>query len=139
MAEQDEPTADPQAPDTEESQTRAAPLSEAFPKLDAAEGATSDPEAEMRTPPKQQQGRNIDAMLNVDLRVQVILGHTRMPISQLLKLSRGSVIELDRRIGEAVDLVINDRLVARGDLVKLDGDKIGVALTEIVKDYVLDN
>ena len=138
MAEQDEPTADPQAPDTGESQTRAAPLSEAFPKLDTAEGVTRDAQAEIRTAPKQQ-GRNIDAMLNVDLRVQVILGHTRMPISQLLKLSRGSVIELDRRIGEAVDLVINDRLVARGDLVKLDGDKIGVALTEIVKDYVLEN
>ena len=52
---------------------------------------------------------------------------------------RGSVIELDRRIGEPVDVVINDRLVARGDLVKLDGDRIGVTLTEIVKDYVSDN
>lgn len=83
-------------------------------------------------------GRNIDAMLNVDLRVQVILGHARMPISQLLKLSRGSVIELDRRIGEHVDVVINDRLVARGDLVKLDGGQIGVTLTEILKDYVTD-
>lgn len=83
-------------------------------------------------------GRNIDAMLNVDLRVQVILGNARMPISQLLKLSRGSVIELDRRIGEHVDVVINDRLVARGDLVKLDGGQIGVTLTEILKDYVMD-
>ncbi|MGY6704328.1 FliM/FliN family flagellar motor switch protein [Roseinatronobacter sp.] len=138
MAEQDEPAANPQAPDTAEDQTRAAPLAEAFPSLNAAEGATNDTQSDMRPPPKQQQGRNIDAMLNVDLRVQVILGHTRMPISQLLKLSRGSVIELDRRIGEAVDLVINDRLVARGDLVKLDGDKIGIALAEIVKDYVLD-
>lgn len=86
-----------------------------------------------------QTGRSIEAMLNVDLRVQVILGHARMPISQLLKLSRGSVIELDRRIGEPVDVVINDRLVARGDLIKLDGDRIGVTLTEIVKDYVSDN
>lgn len=136
MAEQDDPAANPQVPDATEGQTRPAPLSEAFPSLNAAEGATT--QAEMNTAPKQQQGRNIDAMLNVDLRVQVILGHTRMPISQLLKLSRGSVIELDRRIGEAVDLVINDRLVARGDLVKLDGDKIGIALAEIVKDYVLD-
>ncbi|MDP5350256.1 MAG: flagellar motor switch protein FliN [Paracoccaceae bacterium] len=88
---------------------------------------------------KTQAGRNIEAMLNVDLRVQVILGHARMPISQLLKLSRGSVIELDRQIGEPVDVVINDRLVARGDLVKLDDDRIGVTLTEIVKDYVSDN
>jgi flagellar motor switch protein FliN/FliY len=75
-------------------------------------------------------------MLNVGLNVQIVLGQTRMPISQLLKLSRGSVIELDKKIGEPVDIVINDRLVARGDLVKLDEDRIGVSLIEIVKDYV---
>ena len=89
--------------------------------------------------PPPQPGRSIEAMLNVDLRVQVILGHARMPIAQLLKLSRGSVIELDRRIGEPVDVVINDRLVARGDLIKLEGDRIGVSLTEIVKDHVPDH
>ncbi|MBB04124.1 MAG: flagellar motor switch protein FliN [Pseudooceanicola sp.] len=81
-------------------------------------------------------GYNIDSMLNVGLNVQIVLGQTRMPISQLLKLSRGSVIELDKKIGEPVDIVINDRLVARGDLVKLDEDRIGVSLIEIVKDYV---
>jgi flagellar motor switch protein FliN/FliY len=84
-------------------------------------------------------GRNIDAMLNVGLNVQIVLGHSRMPIANLLKLSRGSVIELDKRIGEPVDVVINDRLVARGDLVKLDGERIGVSLTEIVKDYISGN
>ncbi|MCA0922633.1 flagellar motor switch protein FliN [Pseudooceanicola nanhaiensis] len=83
-------------------------------------------------------GRNIDAMFNVGLNVQIVLGHSRMPISQLLKLSRGSVIELDKKIGEPVDVVINDRLVARGDLVKLSGDRLGVSLTEIVKDYISD-
>ncbi|WP_249138844.1 flagellar motor switch protein FliN [Actibacterium sp. MT2.3-13A] len=81
-------------------------------------------------------GRNIDAMLNVGLNVQIVLGHSRMPIANLLKLSRGSVIELDKKIGEPVDVVINDRLVARGDLVKLEGERIGVSLTEIVKDYI---
>lgn len=114
------------------------PLSETFPELDGPEGENGDEET--ATPsPSQKAGRNIEAMLNVDLRVQVILGHARMPISQLLKLSRGSVIELDRKIGEPVDVVINDRLVARGNLVKLDGERIGVTLTEIVKDYVSDN
>ncbi|MGC9370116.1 MAG: flagellar motor switch protein FliN [Paracoccaceae bacterium] len=84
-------------------------------------------------------GRNIDAMLNVGLNVQIVLGHSRMPIANLLKLSRGSVIELDKKIGEPVDVVINDRLVARGDLVKLEGERIGVSLTEIVKDYISGN
>ena len=81
-------------------------------------------------------GYNIDAMLNVGLNVEIVLGKTRMPISQLLKLSRGSIIELDKKIGEPVDVVINDRLVARGDLVKLAEDRVGVSLIEIVKDYV---
>ena len=83
-------------------------------------------------------GYNIDAMLNVGLNVEIVLGKTRMPISQLLKLSRGSIIELNKKIGEPVDVVINDRLVARGDLVKLPEDRVGVSLIEIVKDYVSD-
>ncbi|GAA6150375.1 MAG: flagellar motor switch protein FliN [Pseudomonadota bacterium] len=90
----------------------------------------------MMSGPKDGAGYNIDAMMNVGLNVQIVLGKTRMPISQLLKLSRGSIIELDKKIGEPVDIVINDRLVARGDLVKLDEDRIGVSLIEIVKDYV---
>jgi flagellar motor switch protein FliN len=82
------------------------------------------------------EGRNIDAMLNVDLQVQIVLGRSRMPISQLLKLTRGSIIELDKKIGDPVEVMVNNRLVARGDLVKLADDRLGVSLTEIVKDYV---
>jgi len=81
-------------------------------------------------------GHNINAMLNVGLNVQIVLGQSRMPIAQLLNLSRGSVVELDKKIGEPVDVMINDRLVARGDLVKVGENRIGVTLTEIVKDYV---
>lgn len=98
--------------------------------------APQDPPSVIQTVAEAAGGRNIDAMLNVGLNVQIILGQSRMPISQLLKLSRGSVIELDKKIGEPVDVVINDRLVARGDLVKLAGDRIGVTLTAIAKDYV---
>jgi len=81
-------------------------------------------------------GRNIDALLNVRLDVRVVLGRSRMPISELLDLSKGSVIELDRKVGDPVDIMINDRMVARGDLVKVNGDHIGVALREIVKDFI---
>ncbi|WP_323765184.1 FliM/FliN family flagellar motor switch protein [Marinovum sp.] len=83
-------------------------------------------------------GTGIDAMLNVGLDVQIVLGRAKMPIAQLLKLSRGSIIELDKAIGQPVEVVISDRLVARGDLVKLADDRLGVSLTEIVKDYVSD-
>ncbi|MBV1863811.1 MAG: flagellar motor switch protein FliN [Rhodobacteraceae bacterium] len=78
-------------------------------------------------------------MLNVDMNIQVVLGHSRMPIADLLKLSRGSVIELDRRIGEPVDIVINQSLVARGDLIKVGESRIGISLTEIVKDYIFES
>lgn len=81
-------------------------------------------------------GQGIDAMLNVGLNVQIVLGQTRMPIAQLLKLSRGSIIELDKSIGQPVEVMINERLVARGDLVRLPDERLGVSLIEIVKDYV---
>ncbi len=135
----------PAAPAQQPPEATGTPLSAAFPELDSADAQAgiadtqAAPTQTGQTGQSTQAGRNIEAMLNVDLRVQIILGHARMPISQLLKLSRGSVIELDRRIGEPVDVVINDRLVARGDLIKLEGDRIGVTLTEIVRDYVSES
>ncbi|MFY0647349.1 FliM/FliN family flagellar motor switch protein [Sulfitobacter geojensis] len=84
-------------------------------------------------------GKNLDAIFGVKLDVRAVLGRSRIPISELLNLTKGSVIELDRRVGEPVDLMINDRLVARGDLVRVKGDMLGVALREIVKDFVTDS
>ncbi|APZ50460.1 FliM/FliN family flagellar motor switch protein [Salipiger abyssi] len=112
---------------TDEAQTAAGTVAEAVAEEAAAEQAEAKPG---------DSGKTIDAMLNVGLNVQIVLGRTRMPIAQLLKLSRGSIIELDKSIGQPVEVVINDRLVARGDLVKLPDDRLGVSLIEIVKDYV---
>jgi flagellar motor switch protein FliN/FliY len=81
-------------------------------------------------------GKSLDAIFGVKLDVRVVLGRSRMPISEWLNLTKGSVIELDRRVGEPVDIMINDRMVARGDLVRVQGDSLGVALREIVKDFV---
>lgn len=83
-----------------------------------------------------EEGRPIDAMMNVGLHVQVVVGRSRMPIAQLLKLSRGSVIELDRRIGDPVDIVVSNVTIGRGDLVKLEDGKLGVTIKEIIKEYV---
>ena len=85
-----------------------------------------------------QDSRAVKAMLNVGLEVVVVLGSTRMPINQLLELSRGSIVELDRKIGAPVELHVSERVVARGDLVKVGEDRLGVSLTQIVKDYVPD-
>lgn len=84
-------------------------------------------------------GKSIDAMLNVGMNIQIVLGYSSMPISDLLTLSRGSVIELNKKIGDPVDVIINQSLVARGDLIKVGENRIGISLTEIVKDYILES
>ena len=79
-------------------------------------------------------GRNIDTILRIPVTVQVVLGATSMPVSNLLKLSRGAVIPLDHRVGEPVDVVVNGRVVARGEVVVVEDDttRFGVSLTEVV-------
>jgi len=75
----------------------------------------------------------LKAIFNVPVNVQVVLGCTTMPVSQLLKLGRGAVVELNRKVGEAVDVYVNDRLIARGEVVIVDTGHLGVTMTEIVK------
>jgi flagellar motor switch protein FliN/FliY len=74
----------------------------------------------------------LEAVYDVPITVKAVLGTTSMNISQLLKLGRGAVVELDRKVGDAIDIYVNDRLVARGEVVIVD-DKLGVTMTEIVK------
>lgn len=81
----------------------------------------------------QQDRDELKAIFNVPVNVQVVLGCTTMPVSQLLKLGRGAVVELDRKVGEAVDVYVNDRLIARGEVVIVDKGHLGVTMTEIVK------
>lgn len=109
-------------------------LPEIEPTQEASDATnTTAPVAEPRV------GKSIDAMLNVGMNIQIVLGYSRMPISDLLTFSRGSVVELDKKIGEPVDVIINQSLVARGDLIKVGDNRIGVSLTEIVKDYILES
>ena len=100
------------------------------------ETAAQDAQPENSEKPAAAAGRSLDAILGVKLDVRVVLGNSRLPISEILHLSKGSVIELDRKVGDPVEIMVNDRMVARGDLVKVQGDRIGVALREIVKDFV---
>ncbi|NGP18477.1 flagellar motor switch protein FliN [Devosia chinhatensis] len=75
---------------------------------------------------------DLEAVFDVPVRVSVVLGRTKMPVSHLLKMDAGTVIELDRQVGEAVEIFINDRLVARGEIVLVE-DRLGVTMTEIIK------
>jgi len=69
---------------------------------------------------------------DVPVTVQAVLGRSRMPIGQLLRLKSGMVVELDRRVGEPVDIFVNNRLIARGEVVMID-HSLGVTLTEVVR------
>ncbi len=75
---------------------------------------------------------DLEAVFDVPVQVSAVLGRARMEVGELLKLGPGAVLELDRRVGEAIDIYVNNRLVARGDVVLVE-DKLGVTMTEIIK------
>jgi len=86
-------------------------------------------------------GNNIDLLMDVFLRVTVELGRTRMQLRQVLELQQGSVVELDRLAGDPVDVYVNERLLARGEVIVVD-DKFGVRITELLApggDHAQDN
>jgi flagellar motor switch protein FliN/FliY len=98
----------------------------------AADTEFADP-----APPPQDTGprnaRNLEAVYDIPVTVSAVLGRTTMQVSQLLKLGRGAVVELDRKLGEAIDVYVNNRLVARGEIVMVDDNRLGITMTEIVK------
>ncbi|MBS2022408.1 MAG: flagellar motor switch protein FliN [Deltaproteobacteria bacterium] len=81
--------------------------------------------------PSENQGRKLDLLLDVPLEVSVELGRARLSIQNLLALGPGSVVELDKIAGESLDILVNGRLIARGEAVVVN-DKFGVRLTDIV-------
>ncbi len=100
----------------EPGQRLAAPMFDAPPRAIAADAV----------PP------GLEAIYDVPVKVQAVLGRARMPIGDLLQLKAGDVVELDRRVGEPVDIYVNNRLIARGEVVLIENE-LGVTLTEIVK------
>ena len=76
--------------------------------------------------------RKLEAVYDIPVQVSAVLGKAEMQVSQLLKLGRGAVVELDRKVGEAIDIYVNNRLVARGEVVVVD-ERLGVTMTEIIK------
>ena len=75
---------------------------------------------------------DLEAVFDVPVQVSAVLGRSKMDVGELLKLGPGTVLELDRRVGEAIDIYVNNRLVARGEVVLVE-DKLGVTMTEILK------
>lgn len=81
-----------------------------------------------------EQAGNLSAVLQIPVEVKAILGSASFPISLLMRMRRGTVLPLDRRVGEAIDLMVNGRVVARGQVVVLEdgAPTLGISLTEIV-------
>jgi len=78
--------------------------------------------------------RHLETVLQIPVSVKIVLGSATMPVSSVLKLGRGAVVPLDRKVGEPVDVVVNGRILARGEVVVLDEDnsRFGVSLTEVI-------
>ncbi|MGH1351340.1 MAG: flagellar motor switch protein FliN [Methyloligellaceae bacterium] len=76
--------------------------------------------------------QDLEAVFDVPVSISAVLGRTHMEVSELLRLESGDVIELDRKVGEAIDIYVNNRLIARGEVVLVD-EKLGITMTEIIK------
>lgn len=76
-----------------------------------------------------------EAILRIPVTLKIVLGSVRLPVAKLLKLSRGAILPLNRKVGEPVDIVVNDRLIARGEVIVLDetGSQFAVSVTEVVR------
>lgn len=101
-------------------------------KLEDMNNMVQDDDGEDDFAPGEPMAKDVEAIYDIPVQISAVLGRSTMQVSQLLKLGRGAVVELDRKVGEAIDIYVNNRLVARGEVVVVD-DKLGVTMTEIVK------
>lgn len=98
-----------------------------------AEGGLEDLEDEPSdVPDKPRSASDLEAVYDIPVQVSAVLGKSSMQVNQLLKLGRGAVVELDRKVGEAIDIYVNNRLVARGEVVVVE-ERLGITMTEIIK------
>jgi flagellar motor switch protein FliN/FliY len=105
-----------------------------LPDLDRGDAAAMDDTAlaQVSSDVTARGAADLEAVFDVPVQVSAVLGRARMDVGQLLKLGPGAVLELDRKVGEAIDIYVNNRLVARGEVVLVE-DKLGVTMTEIIK------
>jgi flagellar motor switch protein FliN/FliY len=106
-----------------------------LPDLDQAAEVTQVDDAGSLAPSGDEVDRSaadLEALFDVPVQVSAVLGRAKMDVGNLLKLGPGTVLELDRKVGEAIDIYVNNRLVARGEVVLVE-DKLGVTMTEIIK------
>ena len=103
-----------------------------LPDLNAADAPPVDDLAYNEDEQASRIAADLEAVFDVPVQVSAVLGRARMEVGELLRMGPGTVLELDRRVGEAIDIYVNNRLVARGEVVLVE-DKLGVTMTEIIK------
>ena len=105
-----------------------------LPNLDQDSGAMPpvDPNTFAENTDTSRGAADLEAVFDVPVQVSAVLGRAKMEVGDLLKLGPGTVLELDRKVGEAIDIYVNNRLVARGEVVLVE-DKLGVTMTEVIK------
>ena len=106
-------------------------MADIFDQLAAEVNAENNSPAAVEADPEETKDRNLQLILDIPLRVTVELGRTKMPVSELLNLTQGSVIELNKLAGEPMEVLVNDKLIARGEAVVVN-EKFGVRLTDII-------
>jgi flagellar motor switch protein FliN/FliY len=102
--------------------------------LNESMGPAEEPHIAPFAAPNLMAGPNLNTILSIPVTVRVVLGSASLPVASLMKLARGSVISLDQRVGDPVDIVVNGKVVARGEIVVVDdsSQRFGVSLLEIV-------
>jgi len=104
----------------------------ALPNLEGGEVQAETPLALDPEGPTTRIAADLEAVFDVPVQVSAVLGRARMDVGELLRIGPGTVLELDRKVGEAIDIYVNNRLVARGEVVLVE-DKLGVTMTEIIR------
>ncbi len=102
-------------------------------KKDQPEAATPNvKDQSVRDPSIRDSSESLSAVFDIPVQLSAVLGRASMPVNQLLRLGRGAVVELDRKVGEPIDIFVNNRLIARGEVLIVD-DHLGITMTEIIK------
>jgi flagellar motor switch protein FliN/FliY len=99
--------------------------------FDSFEPSPDEPPPAESRPPAGATGA-LGAVYDIPVQLAAVLGRASMPVNQLLRLGRGAVVELDRKVGEPIDIFVNNRLIARGEVIVVE-DRLGVTMTEIIK------
>lgn len=103
-----------------------------LPNLEESDLELRSTEQDQQTAQNSVAAQDLETVFDVPVNVSAVLGKARIDIGELLKIGPGTVLELDRKVGEAIDIYVNNRLIARGEVVMVD-EKLGVTMTEIVK------